>query len=116
MNCNDSGGSATSYGASGGRSPQTKDFPCARTANEQATLYAEFQNEFRAAFPGHEREKAVWPNSEPKNAADCHGAIMLTVQVDLFDPRLCSDPDDDMPQPGWFIYRDVIPPDKITIP
>ena len=68
------------------------------------------------AFPGREREKAVWLNSEPKNAADCYGAIMLTVQVDLFDLRLCSDPDDDDLQPGWFIYRGVIPPDKITFP
>ena len=38
---------------------------------------------------------------------------MLRVQIDVFDLRLCSDPERDDPIPGWFIYRGTIPPSKI---
>jgi hypothetical protein len=64
------------------------------------------------------REKAVWLTSCPDELpADFHQTLMLTVQLDQFDRRLCSDPEEELPpQPGWFIYRGVIPPDKITFP
>jgi hypothetical protein len=66
-----------------------------------------------SGIPGHEAERAVWLNSKPENAADFYQSAMLTVRIDLSDPRLRPDPDDDSIA-GWFIYRGAIPPDRIA--
>ncbi|HVA17460.1 MAG TPA: hypothetical protein VMV59_07070 [Candidatus Dormibacteraeota bacterium] len=59
--------------------------------------------------------KAVWLTRSP-DRTPTEGTT--TVTLDLFDRRLCSDPEQDplFMIPAWFIYRGTISPDKIEFP
>jgi hypothetical protein len=80
-------------------------------------------------YDGRKHPEAVWLTRQPTNPLEPHCSAMLTVTLDLFDRRLCSDPDpelDDLDPAiwgahpsyrlGWHIYRGTISPDKIKFP